>query len=882
MVPRPAVLRGRPAALLCLATIGLLVAFGVHEAGARPVESRTGDPAPPVAHDARDASAEPSAPARRVLDQGATRAAAPGYRADEGLDAAESAGREIWFNATAGNDRFHTYVFQQRLGVRLDAHRVLNTAERADRFARWGMINTPNCCTPGTLGCPARSAEETYGFDWCEGDDELLKFVGREGYRDPACDFEDAPLGAGDPHGPEDQREDPCGLKFGTSAGVFGLRKFPNPRFDEERWLDARAAFLALGDPDYDPEVDGPPSLANWDGYGTMLGGEPGDNALADGSVEPPFLIGMSCGFCHIAFDPVNPPDDPAAPDWEHVDGLIGNQYLRSGEFMASGMPTDTLEWQIFVPARPGATDTSAVPNDLVTNPGTQNAVINFLRRPTHPHEVLKWRKTDACPAEADERECWCEPGRDGKCWQRSLETESVPNILKGGEDSIGIAEAIQRVYFNIGSCSERCWVNHLMDLRQLDPAHRGYAQTPFDIGQCRRDCAEFRAIEDRLGDIAAFLLSGRPFELHEARGLEDRQALIDRLEAAEAEGGDGYGEGAVERGRGVFGETCARCHSTQEGPIESRDYYATTELADGERIRADWLGNDRPELASVIGSFPGRAMHSNHAPGHVWDEYGARSLHARAGDDSLGLPSDGGRGSYRNISLLSAWARPPFLHNNAVGPEVCGDPDDPRDFYVSPYIRVGGDGRPEPLSEEGTPECWRYDPSVDGRFDLYEASMQALLNPDERVPKLRLLDEDVVLRFGQRTDPDGDEEMDEPVLQLRIAKGIPVTLVGSVDYKRFVGDMVRARTRPDELRETLAERFGDAEAVERIERLKQILGEVVDDPTHPIEVFGEHRDFILEGYANSLPELENAGHEFGEDLSDEDKDALIAFLATL
>jgi hypothetical protein len=33
----------------------------------------------------------------------------------------------------------------------------------------------------------AKSADETYGFDWCPGDEELLKFVGKAGYRDPAC-----------------------------------------------------------------------------------------------------------------------------------------------------------------------------------------------------------------------------------------------------------------------------------------------------------------------------------------------------------------------------------------------------------------------------------------------------------------------------------------------------------------------------------------------------------------------------------------------------------------------------------------------------------------------------------------------------------------------
>ena len=45
-----------------------------------------------------------------------------GFRLGEApLNASERAGREIWYKATAGNARFHTYVFQQRVGV-IPAH----------------------------------------------------------------------------------------------------------------------------------------------------------------------------------------------------------------------------------------------------------------------------------------------------------------------------------------------------------------------------------------------------------------------------------------------------------------------------------------------------------------------------------------------------------------------------------------------------------------------------------------------------------------------------------------------------------------------------------------------------------------------------------------
>ena len=51
-----------------------------------------------------------------------------------------------------------------------------------------------------------------------------------------------------------------------------------------------------------------------------------------------------------------------------------------------------------------------------------------------------------------------------------------------------------------------------------------------------------------------------------------------------------------------------------------------------------------------------------------------------------------GGRGYYRNVSLLSVWAHAPFMHNNAIGPEICGKPAQTAlDFYASPYVDAEG-----------------------------------------------------------------------------------------------------------------------------------------------------------------------------------------------
>ncbi len=765
----------------------------------------------------------------------------------------ERAGREIWFVATAFNDRFFTYSYPQRLGAAIDWYKVLGAEFRDQLFEGWGAIPNPDCCVPGEPECPAKSTEETYGFLYCPGDAELLAHVGKEGYRDPACDFEDSPFDPNTPHGSEDQRQSTCDLKFGTSTGALGLRKFPNPRFDAEKWK----------------KLNG--SLASWEAYRTMLSDDPDNpdarlNRLFDGAVEPPFRIGMACGACHISYKPDNPPDDPNNPDWEHIDGLVGNQYSRMSQLLGSGLSKHRLEWQLIAWARPGTVDTSALPMDLAANPGTMNAIINFMKRPVHQHTIKKWRKAETCAEGADEATCWCEPGKPGKCWERSVKVEEVPNVLKGGEDSIGVLEAIQRVYFNIGSCAEQCWMNHIPDLRAVDPAQRNYGQTPFDIGQCRRDCASFRAIEDRLGDIANFFMTARPTDLADARGLESQRDLEVQLE-------EEFGEGAVDRGRQIFAQSCASCHSSQPGPYENVDFRATD--PDDPTLRIDWLGNDEPTPVSEVGTYAARALHSNHMKSRVWEQYASETLHERPADPNLKeLMKGGGRGYYRNISLLSLWAHAPFMHNNAIGPEICGKPTDNRfDYYVSPYVDAAG----KPLANP--PACWAFDPSVEGRYALYKASMEALLNPDSRVPKMFLVQEDIIADIAPEIKLGGLETG----LSLKVPKGFPAVAINSLRYKDLVQDLVLMKRHP----EKLDEKYATVLTPEQYEGLKAGLKAMRDRLLKDLDltlldISTVQDDFIQNYYSNVLGRIENAGHRFGEDLSDADKKALTAFLATL
>jgi hypothetical protein len=326
-----------------------------------------------------------TAKAQSSLSEGYAREIAP-------LAPTERVGSEVWFNATAFNDRFFTYGFQQRVGGLIDWYGILAADKKKDIFQAWGGIPDPDCCVPGAPNCPAKSLGETYGFQWCPGDDVLLQYIGKYGYPDPACDLKDVPAQG------TDQRQSACDLHFGTSTGILGLRKFPNPRFNRSAWLKLNG--------------DKPES---WEGYRGAINVFPTDaqnraSRLFDGSIEPPYRIGMACGACHIGYKPDKPPADPNHPAWENIDGLVGNQYSRVSNILGSGFGKHALEWQLIARARPGIVDTSALPMDYVSNPGTMNAIINFKRRPLHEHEILKWRRAEACPAGTPAEKCWCEP----------------------------------------------------------------------------------------------------------------------------------------------------------------------------------------------------------------------------------------------------------------------------------------------------------------------------------------------------------------------------------------------------------------------------------------------------------------------------------------
>ena len=222
------------------------------------------------------------------------------------------------------------------------------------------------------------------------------------------------------------------------------------------------------------------------------------------------------------------------------------------------------------------------------------------------------------------------------------------------------------------------------------------------------------------------------------------------------------------------------------------------------------------------------------------------------------------------------------------MGPELCGwggDKGNPYELYRPSYVDASQPGKPL-LAADQQPACWAYDPSVDGRFKLYVASMRDLLNPAQRIPKATKLDQDIVLDIGPRIF-DGNEEKRLVGFTVRVPAGrhrrqrrqLPAQGTSSCD-------LVQAKLHPDALEARLAGlccppiRPGSSRP-----RCRPSARPSWPTPTgwsrssrKPVPA----RPALWQVYSSCSAEIENDGHRFGEDLSEADKNALIAFLATL
>ena len=520
-----------------------------------------------------------------------------------------------------------------------------------------------------------------------------------------------------------------------------------------------------------------------------------------------PYRVGVACGSCHIAPNPSNPPLDPENPRWENLASAIGNQYINEGKVFACNVEKGGFFYEMLLAQPRGTSDTSRIATDHINNPNAINPIFLLAEREriAVPEKVAGG--TLALPGEKEEM--------------------PVPHILKDGADSVGVPGATIRVYVNIGMFSEY-WLTRHDRLLGLWP------QKPFEIPYAREHSVFWRSTEERLGNIAAFFRKLKPFHLADA---PNGQAYITADPAV------------MTRGKEVFAESCAVCHSSKQPPasIDPRSgegkAWFHAELIKPDFLENNFLSNDKRYPLTKIETNSARGFATNAKAGHIWDNFSSVTYKQLSPVDELEFfnpfdethpikfkpkERDVAPGYYRTPSLVSVWSSAPLLHNNMLGKFTA-------------------------------------DPSVAGRIDAFNDAVEKLLWPEKRLNK------DSIWRTQNDCSLHLRKEFVPPLLKpLRaladrdgyiktgmIPKGTPINLVANLDPdSEHKVVFVKAAEKLIKLKTTNLSR--DQAAAEFNQLIPDLLA------------------------ANKCPDfVEDKGHYFGTDLPDSDKRALIEYLKT-
>jgi len=638
---------------------------------------------------------------------------------------------------------------------------------------------------------------------------------------------------------------------------VVGLRLFPNPDFD--------AAAAARWDPDrfYKDR-----------------------SYYANKDLVRPYRVGMSCGFCHVGPSPINPPADPENPKWENLNSNPGAQYFWVDRifFFDKQRAPGNFAFQLFHTSLPGTLDTSLISSDNINNPRTMNAVYSLGARLDQARRVGQEKLAGG--------------GLDNKQFNDYPETDVLkdlftkpdtvltPRVLKDGADSVGALGALNRVYLNIGMASDE-WTRHVMPL--IGPSQKHCTVTPVRIADLRNVSSFWKANEEQTPALAAFFLaSARPDYLRDAPGGAAKLAAA---------------APTMDRGKDVFADRCARCHSSKipdlpelvaggnctgggNGPqyLDCWNKYWEHTKTQGFKdamkaivrapdfLQGNYLSSERRVPVTLLETNACSPLATNAVQGNIWDNFSSQSYKdlPSVGTITVYSPVDGkpvsyempagGRGYTRPASLISLWSTAPFLLNNSVGP-------------------------------------LNMDPSVDGRLSSFDASIREMLWPERRkkdalVPSLP--------GYVQRTT--ARSSLSTPVGYL------PDSLQLLIGWKRFLPSMmapadieigpIPAGT-PVGLLANLALISDDRTLPARIDyqaRLISVLTKLIAElKALPANASDEQARSRFDPLVPELMEISkcpdyvvNRGHYFGTSmfkqepgLGDEDKEALIAFLKT-
>lgn len=594
----------------------------------------------------------------------------------------EARGRNMWIVWSGGNDRLWDLMSNYTFGA-FDLLKIISSQpslgySRQDRWRYLGLVNEP------CFEQPTGPRKDRFGL-W-------LDVPGKGCTPDP---FENEAKYPGVRIGARGQSLAdgstlPVGSYYGYASGVVGLRLFPNPAFD------AKAAKA------WDPER-----------YYT----DPTYYNRKD--LVRPYRVGMSCGFCHVGPSPIHPPADPEHPAYANLSSSVGAQYMWVDRLFIfnSNKPEGqrNFMYQLARTFRPGSMDTSLISTDNINNPRTMNSVYAFGARMGMAHAIGR-EQLKGGELNNKQFNDYLSGGPLLDFFDPKTGVVRTPRVLKDGADSVGLLGALNRVYLNIGLFSEE-WLLHFR------PVIGGKPISPIPIATAQKNSAYWLATEQGNMDTARFFLkAAQPDRLKDAPG---GQAYLDADQAA------------LNHGKDVFADTCARCHSSKR-PTPPADLGLNPDQCKGagylacfkhwwkwtqsdvfksqmrqivhapDFLDGNYLSTDARIPATLLRTNVCSPLATNALADNIWDNFSSHSYKAlpsigtvTLSDPFTGAPMPydmpaGGRGYTRVPSLISLWSSGPFLLNNSVGP-------------------------------------FDTDPSVAARMNVFDAAIEQMLWPEKR-----------------------------------------------------------------------------------------------------------------------------------------------------
>jgi hypothetical protein len=775
------------------------------------------------------------------------------------LEVGEVRGRNTWIVWTGGNDRFWDYMANNTFGA-FDLLKILSSNPhvgfckgpdgKPSEASPYSELSEADCKSKGfDWYTPNRSNRfYWYGlvnepcFEQATGPDPYGLWLDRRKKDCPPDPFENETKYPGVKIGARGATV-PVGSFYGKATGIVGLRLFPNPDFNEAAKQKWEAAIKKNPDAFYtDPDFYNNKHLVR------------------------PYRVGMSCSFCHVGPAPSNAPKDPENPAWANLNSNPGAQYFWVDRIFIWN-PRDAKSsfiFQLFHTSKPGSLDTSFVSTDSINNPRTMNAVYGVGPR---LKAAQAWKEKLAGG------------GLDNKQFNDYPQTKALsglflapdtvwtPRVLKDGSDSVGALGALNRVYLNIGLFSEE-WLLH------FNPLVGGKEISPIPIATADKNSIYWQATEQMTADMALFFLKVGPDKL-----ADTPEGKAHPPEAAK-----------LDRGKTVFAENCARCHSSKQPPnlcmlgepckagqiIENTAAYfdwMRNEVKKPDFLTDNFLSTDRRVSIQEIGINACSPLGTNAIRDNIWDNFSSETYKElpATGQITLYNPIDGtpfqydmrggGRGYVRPASLTSLWSSAPFLQNNSVGP-------------------------------------FNWDPSVESRLDSFNKSIEQMLWPEKRAkdPYIgdRIPGPSLILRTTARSYlkvPSGylPGELipymewgawlnrllpwaftNEGDLQIGpIPKGTPVNLLANLE---LLSESTRPEDRIAHTKKLLKVVFKLKNALKSLPKdATDEQAEAVFKPLVPdLLSVSKCPDFII-----------NKGHYFGSNLADDDKRALIELLKT-